>query len=87
MANDLSGKRPFSINTRTVIAFREIGQGYEELQKFGTLMSMPGSLSKSYNDIYKQKVFLHMLTVLKRVWKMLCKKSGILLTLMLIQML
>ena len=54
-ANDLRGKRPFSINTRTVVAFCEIGQGYEGLQKFGTLMNMPGSLSKSsYNDINKK---------------------------------
>ena len=55
-ANDLRGKRPFSINTRTVVAFREIGQGYEGLQKFGTLMNMPGSLSKSsYNDVNNEQ--------------------------------
>ena len=41
-ANDLRGKRPFSINTRTVVAFREIGQGYEGLQKFGTLVTCQG---------------------------------------------
>ena len=51
----MHGKRPFSINTKTVAAFREIGQGYEGLQKFGTIMNMPGSLSKSsYNDINKK---------------------------------
>ena len=57
-AIDLRCKRPFSITTKTVVAFREIGQGYEGLQKFGTLMNMPGSLSKlSYNDINKKLKF------------------------------
>ena len=51
----LRGKKPFSINTRIVVAFREIGQGFESLEKFGTLMNMPGSLSKSsYKSINKK---------------------------------
>ena len=77
-ANDLSGKRQFSINTRTFVAFREVGQGYEGLQKSGTLMNMSGSLSKSsYNDINKKLNSSYAdMTVLKRVWTMLHKKSG-----------
>ena len=48
-------KTIYSINTRTVVVFCEIGQGYEGLQKFGTLMNMPGSFSKSpYNYIKKK---------------------------------
>ena len=50
----LRGKKPFSINTRTVVAFGEIWQGFESLEKFGTLMNMPGSLSKSCNSINKK---------------------------------
>ena len=38
--NHLRRKRPFSINTRNIVAFREIGQGYEGLKKLGTLMNM-----------------------------------------------
>ena len=33
-----------SINIRTVAAFREIVQGYEGLEKFGTLVNVPGLL-------------------------------------------
>ena len=52
----LRGKKPFSINTRIVVAFREIGQGFESLEKLGTLMNMSESLSKSsYNSINKKR--------------------------------
>ena len=46
-----------SINIRTVVAFREIGQGYEGLEIFGTLVNVPGLLLKSlYNDINKKRI-------------------------------
>ena len=35
------GQKPFSINTKLVLAFREIGQGYESINKFATVMNMP----------------------------------------------
>ena len=46
-----------SINIRTVVAVREISQGYEGLEKFGTLVNVPGLLLKSlYNDINKKRI-------------------------------
>lgn len=53
--NDVRGKKPFTVNARTVAAFWEIGQGYEDLDKYGTPMKMLGLLLKSsYNDINKK---------------------------------
>ena len=49
---DMRGKKSVDMNKRAVIAFREIGQGHEGINKFTTMMNMPPSLCKaSFNDI------------------------------------
>ena len=48
------GKKKIDINTRLVIAFREIGHGSEAIEKFSDLMNMPSSMSKNaYSYINK----------------------------------
>lgn len=39
------GKKPFEVNARAVIAFREIGQGQLSMMRFNALMNMPPQLS------------------------------------------
>ena len=49
---DTRGRKPFEVNVRSAIAFREIGKGYEAMHTFTTMMNMPPPLSyQSYNDI------------------------------------
>ena len=49
---DARGKKPFEVNVRSVIAFREIDKGNEAIRTFTTMMNMPPPLShQSYNDI------------------------------------
>ena len=49
---DVRGKKPFEVNVRSVIAFREIGKGNEAMRTFTTIMNMPPPLShQPYSDI------------------------------------
>ena len=49
---DSRGKKPFNINYRSVITFREIGKGHEAMKRFTTIMNMPPPLVwQSYKDI------------------------------------
>lgn len=42
-----NGPKPYDINVRSVVAFREIGKGYESIKKFCGLMNTPPPMSKS----------------------------------------
>ena len=42
---DARGKKPFEIDVRSVIAFREIGKENEAMRTFTTMMNMPPPLS------------------------------------------
>ena len=42
---DARGKKPFEVNVRSVIEFREIGKGNEAMCTFSTMMNMPPPLS------------------------------------------
>ena len=47
-----SGRKPFDINTRAVIAFREMGKGLTAIEKFCGIMNMkPPMVKSTYNDI------------------------------------
>ena len=55
---DQRGKRPFEINVRAVMAFREIGKGHEAMKTFNSVMNMcPPISTRTYNkkihDIYQ----------------------------------
>ena len=46
------GKKPLEVNVRSLVAFREIGRGYEAMNTFTTLLNMPQPMAKTtYNDI------------------------------------
>ena len=48
------GHTRYDVNTRAVVAFREIGKGYTSIENFCTVMNMPPPLSQSnYQDIIK----------------------------------
>ena len=59
-----SGQKPFDINTRVIVAFREMGKGLSSLEKFCGIMNMkPPMNKKSYNktlhnllDVYQNLV-------------------------------
>ena len=45
-----SGQKPFDVNTRVIVAFREMGKGLSSLEKFCGIMNMkPPMNKKSYN--------------------------------------
>ena len=47
-----SGRKGYDINKRTVIAFRENGQGYAGIETFCRWMNMPPPMAKStFDDI------------------------------------
>ena len=46
-------KKPFEINLRSVIAFREIGAGHESMKTFSLCMNMHCLTSNGYNRIKK----------------------------------
>ena len=47
-----SGRSSFDVNIRAMVAFREIGKGYEGMSNFATFMNLPPPLSKTgYNKI------------------------------------
>ena len=55
---DQREKRPFEINVRAVMAFREIGKGHEAMKTFNSVMNMcPPISTRTYNekihDIYQ----------------------------------
>ena len=44
-----SGKVPYDVNLRTVVAFREIGRGHTAIETIGGFMNMPPPMtSKTY---------------------------------------
>ena len=50
--NQSRGRKRLDINTRTVMAFRELGRGHSSLKKFCGIMSMrPPMNKKAYDDI------------------------------------
>ena len=54
LQTDRRGPKSFEVNTRMVVAFREMGKGLKGLQSFGRCMNMPNCLSqKSYDSINK----------------------------------
>ena len=48
------GRTFYEVNTRTVVAFRELGQGEAGIKKFSWVMNMDGMNGKTVQNINKQ---------------------------------
>ena len=49
---DNRGRKPFDINVRSVMAFREIGRGHRSMQEFCSVMNMPAPMNSfAYENI------------------------------------
>ena len=53
---DKAGRRPFEINIRSFIAFREVGIGHSGMEKFNRCMNFPPAMNNNAYDNIKHDV-------------------------------
>ena len=65
------GRKRCEINTRAIIAFREIGKSFESMKTCGFLNIPPPMTQKSFSELQIIILSRHIMSLLVLIWKML----------------